>query len=50
MGIPVSDRKCNFCDKDLGNEFHYLLNCQYFKDRRIPEDQWSCKRSPDILA
>ena len=34
MGIPVSDRKCNFCDKDLGNEFHYLLNCQYFKDKR----------------
>ena len=31
-GIPVSDRNYNYCDKDLCDEFHYLLTCQYFKD------------------
>ena len=33
-GISVSDRKCNYCDTDLGDEFHYLLTYQYFKDER----------------
>ena len=32
----ISDRKFPKCDaNDLGDEFHYLLQCQYFKRDRI---------------
>ena len=32
-GKPLSDRKCEHCN-DLGDEFHYILKCDLFKDDR----------------
>lgn len=33
--IPLEDRKCKVCDKnDIGDEFHYLFVCNYFKSER----------------
>ena len=30
-----SERKCNLCDiHDVGDEFHYLFVCNYFKSER----------------
>ena len=39
-GIPVDDRKCNLCDLNdhfnkIGDEFHYLFNCPFFREDRI---------------
>ena len=39
-GIPVDDRKCELCDLNdhynkVGDEFHYLFNCPFFKEDRI---------------
>ena len=33
-GQPLSERKCNFCKTELGNEFHFLLVCKYFQEDR----------------
>lgn len=33
---PINDRKCTLCDKnDIGDSFHYLLICPFFKADRI---------------
>ena len=39
-GIPVDDRKCELCDLNdhynkLGDEFHYLFNCPFFREDRV---------------
>ncbi len=35
LGIPHSERKCTLCNNnDLGDEFHYLLVCPHFSDKR----------------
>lgn len=34
-GIPLQDRKCPLCFKDLGDEYHYILVCEHFKEHRI---------------
>ena len=38
-GITVDDRKCNLCDLNdhfnrIGDEFHYLFNCPFFREDR----------------
>jgi hypothetical protein len=41
FSIDRSERICDLCNKEeLGDEFHYLFNCTFFKDERkkfIPE-------------
>ena len=33
--IPIEERKCNICEiNDIGDEFHYLFVCKYFKSAR----------------
>ena len=48
--VDIDDRKCNLCTSNLiGNEFHYLLQCLYFKQDRlimIPACYWE---RPNIL-
>ena len=35
LNIDYDARKCSVCDKDtLGDEFHYLLECSFFKPER----------------
>ena len=39
-GTPVDDRKCELCDLNdhynkVGDEFHYLFNCPFFKEDRV---------------
>ena len=33
-GIPVKERLCNLCKIDIGDEYHYIMICDYFKDLR----------------
>ena len=33
-GVAVRDRKCFFCDEDIGDEFHYILSCSHFRNTR----------------
>ena len=32
--IPYVNRKCPLCQNDLGDEFHYLMVCNYFTEKR----------------
>ena len=39
-GISVDDRKCELCDLNdhynkIGDEFHYLFNCPFFREHRV---------------
>lgn len=34
VGIPLPERKCRLCLKGIGDEYHYLLSCIYFKTER----------------
>lgn len=42
--VDLPDRKCQLCTKnDLGDEYHYLLRCPYFKnERRVYIDPHFC--------
>ena len=33
-GTPLHERICNFCQKELGDEFHFMLVCDHFKQQR----------------
>ena len=33
-GQPYNERKCIYCQNDLGDEYHYLLICKKFSDAR----------------
>ena len=30
-GIPREQRKCNWCENELGDEFHFIMNCSNLK-------------------
>ena len=32
--IPLNDRKCTFCTRDIGDEFHYFFRCSHFSTER----------------
>ena len=35
VGLPINERKCDFCNDDIGDEFHFLFKCEQFKiDRK----------------
>ena len=34
FGIPLQERKCQYCNNDIGDEFHYILNCNSFLEER----------------
>ena len=31
---PLNERICNLCQTDVGDEFHYILTCKFFTDKR----------------
>ena len=33
-GLQLSKRKCTLCDRDVGDEYYYLLICDHFKEER----------------
>lgn len=48
--IDHADRKCNLCQKnDIGDEFHYLLVCPFFKSERNHAVDRYYYRNPNIV-
>ena len=33
--VPLSERLCHLCRKDLGDEFHYILSCEHFYKKEL---------------
>ena len=33
-GIEHNNRKCNLCNTDIGDEYHYLFSCEKLKQKR----------------
>ena len=49
-GIPLGERKCTLCDSnDIGDEFHYLINCNYFSTLRQRYIQKHYYERPNML-
>ena len=59
LGIARDDRICNHCNSaKLGDEFHYIFECDYLKTERkkiIPQEYYKLedlkvlRRSPDLF-
>lgn len=47
--IPVSERKCHLCRMDVGDEFHYLFNCNYFCEERNLHIKRYYRHNPNTL-
>ena len=48
--IDLPDRKCQLCDKnDLGDEYHYLFICPFFKNERVIFIDRHFRTAPNIL-
>lgn len=48
--IDLPERKCQLCDKrDLGDEYHYLLSCKYFRSERRASIDPYFYQSPNVL-
>ncbi|MEW8547989.1 MAG: hypothetical protein AB2693_31170, partial [Candidatus Thiodiazotropha sp.] len=48
--IDIADRKCTLCQKNaIGDEFHYLLECPFFKRDRQRYVHDSYYKRPNIL-
>ena len=48
--IPRENRKCNLCNlEEIGDEFHYNLNCPYFKQYRDIYIKKRYTKRPNII-
>ena len=47
--IPISERSCHLCNAELGDEFHYLFQCQAFENERKLCIKPYFVRRPNIL-
>ena len=48
-GVPYNERVCNLCHRDVGDEFHMVLICTYFKEERSKYIKPYFYRNPNIL-
>ena len=32
--VPSGERRCSFCDRDIGDEYHMFLTCPRFQNER----------------
>ena len=49
LNIPYENRLCTLCNlKEVGNEYHYMMTCTYFKDSRMKYIDNSLWKYPDI--
>ena len=47
--IPHSERKCTLCNSDIGDEYHYIMSCVYFKEHRRKFIKQYYTRHPNTL-
>ena len=48
-GVALRDRKCFFCDEDIGDEFHYILSCSHFRNTRSKFIKRYFYETPNVL-
>jgi hypothetical protein len=48
--LERENRKCNLCNSDIGDEFHYILMCPFFENERKTYIKKHLYRRPDILC
>lgn len=49
FGIALQDRKCKFCNTDIGDEFHYLFTCPHFSEKRKQFIKPYFYKQPNVL-
>ena len=48
--VELSERKCQLCERNhIGDEFHYLLECTFFRNERRRYIDQQFYRSPNVL-
>ena len=48
-GVPLQERMCMYCNRDIGDEFHYILSCDHFQEhisKYIPRFYY---KNPNII-
>ena len=48
-GVPYNERLCTFCNNDVGDEYHMMLVCSYFKEDRVKYVRPYYYRNPNTL-
>ena len=48
-GVPYNERLCTFCNNDVGDEYHMMLVCPYFKEDRVKYVRPYYYRNPNTL-
>ena len=48
-GVPYNERLCTFCNNDVGDEYHMMLVCPYFKEDRVKYVMPYYYRNPNTL-
>ena len=49
VGTPLQERKCQYCNNDIGDEFHYVLKCDLFIDDRKQYIKQYYYRNPNVI-
>ena len=49
ISIPLNERKCEHCENDLGDEFHFLLKCELLSEDIRKYIKQYYYRNPNIL-
>ena len=48
--IPRSERLCHLCaSADIGDEYHYIMSCNYFKDERCKYLPQYCNKNINVI-
>jgi hypothetical protein len=48
--LERESRKCNLCNSDIGDEFHYILKCPFIENERKTYSKKNLYRRPNILC
>lgn len=48
--LERNNRKCNLCNSEIGDEFHYILRCQSFEEERKKYIKPTLRRNPNVLS
>ena len=48
-GVPLQERMCMYCNRDIGDEFHYILSCDHFQEHRSKYIPRFYYKNPNII-
>ena len=47
--IPLNERVCTFCATDIGDEYHYIMTCNFFSSQRMKFVKPYYYRNPNTI-